>query len=279
MTQTIGDIQVLVRTHAQRSVTAQNTRERLLAVGLAKVLEQGWSATGIDIVLRECQVPKGSFYHYFASKEAFGYALLDLYHQDYMARIQRYWGQELAANSKSPADLRAAVMGWVEEMAAQMSEHGCKRGCLVGALGQELAGVHEGFRARLQACLNGYIDALSRAMERSLRAFNRDSKKSKTTGLLVIEPDMSTIDSEAEALCQTWAQAFWMQWQGAVLVAVLQSDASVLRQMAENWLQQWEAAAQAGDGAKPTSPANKTKPRTAAKVTVADNTPQTSLDF
>jgi AcrR family transcriptional regulator len=183
MMQTIGDIQVLVRTHAQRSVTAQNTRERLLAVGLAKVLEHGWSATGIDMVLRECQVPKGSFYHYFASKEAFGYALQDLYHQDYMARIQRYWGQDVVANFKTPADLRAAVMGWVEEMAAKMREHGCKRGCLLGALGQELAGVHESCRARLQACWSEYIDALARAIERSMQAFNDDLEKSKSTGL------------------------------------------------------------------------------------------------
>jgi TetR/AcrR family transcriptional regulator, transcriptional repressor for nem operon len=183
MTQAIGDIQVLVRTHAQRSVTAQNTRERLLAVGLVKVLEQGWSATGIDMVLRECQVPKGSFYHYFASKEAFGYALQDLYHQDYMARIQRYWGQDVVANFKTPADLRAAVMGWVEEMAAKMREHGCKRGCLLGALGQELAGVHESCRARLQACWSEYIDALARAIERSMQAFNDDLEKSKSTGL------------------------------------------------------------------------------------------------
>jgi AcrR family transcriptional regulator len=279
MTPAIGDIQVLVRTHAQRSVTAQNTRERLLAVGLAKVLEQGWSATGIDAVLRECQVPKGSFYHYFASKEAFGYALLDAYHQDYMARIRRYWGQDLTADFQGSADLRAAVMGWVGEMAAQMNEYGCKRGCLVGALGQELAGVHEGFRLRLQACLNECIDALSRAMEYSLQVFNSGLEKSKPTGLLIIKQDTQPIDGEMEALCRTWAQAFWMQWQGAVLMAVVQSDASVLHQMAENWLQQLEATTQGNAGAKEKSPASKAKPRISAKATAAVNTPQTSLDF
>ena len=41
--------------------------------------EKGYSATGIEEVLRSVDVPKGSFYHYFPSKEAFGAALIDSY--------------------------------------------------------------------------------------------------------------------------------------------------------------------------------------------------------
>jgi hypothetical protein len=85
--------------------------------------------------------------------------------------------------------------------------------------------------------------------------------------------------SEREVLCQTWAQAFWVQWQGAVLLAIVQRDASVLHQMAETWLQRWEVTTQEGNAAKETSPASKTKFRTATKAATVVNTPQTSLDF
>jgi TetR/AcrR family transcriptional repressor of nem operon len=59
--------------------THHDTREALLHVGMAVFTEQGFSATGIDAVLKQVQVPKGSFYHYFASKEAFGQEVLQGY--------------------------------------------------------------------------------------------------------------------------------------------------------------------------------------------------------
>ena len=46
------------------------TRELLVRAGLEALTEKGFSATGIDEVLKRVGVPKGSFYHYFESKEA-----------------------------------------------------------------------------------------------------------------------------------------------------------------------------------------------------------------
>ncbi len=46
-----------------------DTREALLRAGMEILTEQGFVATGIDTVLKRVQVPKGSFYHYFDSKE------------------------------------------------------------------------------------------------------------------------------------------------------------------------------------------------------------------
>jgi TetR/AcrR family transcriptional repressor of nem operon len=55
------------------------TRDALVRAGVVMLTEKGYSATGIDEVLRSVDVPKGSFYHYFPSKEAFGAELIDSY--------------------------------------------------------------------------------------------------------------------------------------------------------------------------------------------------------
>jgi len=62
---------------------AEATRQNLLDTGYRLVLSKGFSALGLQEILKGSGVPKGSFYHYFASKEAFGCALLDDYVTEY----------------------------------------------------------------------------------------------------------------------------------------------------------------------------------------------------
>ncbi len=58
---------------------SEGTRQRLLQHGMSAFLQQGYHGTGIKQVLDEVGVPKGSFYNYFASKEAFGAAAIEYY--------------------------------------------------------------------------------------------------------------------------------------------------------------------------------------------------------
>src|SRR6478672_12632079 len=55
------------------------TKRRLLDVGLSTLLERGYNATGIQDLLVATRVPKGSFYHHFASKEDFALQVVDRY--------------------------------------------------------------------------------------------------------------------------------------------------------------------------------------------------------
>src|SRR5258708_11258255 len=57
----------------------RNSRDHLLQVGLRRIHSVGYAATGVKEILDEAEVPKGSFYHYFASKEAFAKEVLALY--------------------------------------------------------------------------------------------------------------------------------------------------------------------------------------------------------
>ncbi|WP_394155484.1 TetR/AcrR family transcriptional regulator [Loktanella salsilacus] len=66
---------------------SDQTRQRILSTGRDLVLQGGFGGIGLSRILSESGVPKGSFYYYFASKEAFGCAMLDDYVADYLTRI------------------------------------------------------------------------------------------------------------------------------------------------------------------------------------------------
>jgi len=60
-------------------LTRPDTRDHLLATGEAVIRGKGFAAVGLAEILGEAGVPKGSFYHYFKSKEAFGAEMLARY--------------------------------------------------------------------------------------------------------------------------------------------------------------------------------------------------------
>ena len=65
-----------IHTEEPRSPT---TRDHLLQVGLRRIRSMGYASTGVKEILDDADVPKGSFYHHFASKEAFAKEVLELY--------------------------------------------------------------------------------------------------------------------------------------------------------------------------------------------------------
>jgi TetR/AcrR family transcriptional repressor of nem operon len=64
-----------------------DTRQGILDTAHKIVGAKGFSGVGLNEILAATGVPKGSFYHYFGSKEAFGEALLADYFEDYLADI------------------------------------------------------------------------------------------------------------------------------------------------------------------------------------------------
>ena len=77
-------------------------------------------------------MPKGSFYHYFESKEAFGLAVARHYHEDQLAFARRILGE-----AGKPPLLR--VKAFFEGARAEMKRRGYTQGCLMCNLTTELA--------------------------------------------------------------------------------------------------------------------------------------------
>jgi TetR/AcrR family transcriptional repressor of nem operon len=111
---------------------AQNTRDHLLQVGLRRIFANGYAATGVKEILDEADVPKGSFYHYFPSKEAFAKEVLELY-----VRGVNELAEKILRNGKA-APLKR-LRRFYEELIAVYGPAADISGCMAGNLSLEMA--------------------------------------------------------------------------------------------------------------------------------------------
>lgn len=124
------------------NMTGNETREHIIETGAELILRNGFRATGINTVLEEAGVPKGSFYYYFKSKNDFGLAVIDAYAESYRERLDATLGD----HSRTPL---ARIRLYLEAAAGDVEESDYSKGCLIGNLGQELAAQNDAFRERL----------------------------------------------------------------------------------------------------------------------------------
>ena len=176
-----------------------DTRELLLRAGLEVLTEKGFSATGIDEILGRAGVPKGSFYHYFASKEAFGLGLIERYGEFFARKLDRH----LDNRSLPPL---ARLHAFVDDAKVGMARLGYRRGCLIGNLGQEMGSLPESFRARLKETFEDWQARFSACL-----------KEAQDAGEVARSADTDQL-----------AAFFWIGWEGAVLRAKLEQSARPL---------------------------------------------------
>ena len=137
------------------------TKRRLLDVGLATLLERGYNATGIQDLLVATGVPKGSFYHHFASKEDFALQVVDRY----VAELHGLLDQALGDTDRAPVE---RVRSYFERLLAVYAGQGYL-GSLLGLLGMELAAVNTAFRRRIEGAVEGIARRLAEALEEGRR--------------------------------------------------------------------------------------------------------------
>lgn len=139
----------------------KDTRSAILATGQAIMSHKGFSAVGLTEILNAAGVPKGSFYHYFASKDAFGEAMLAAYFEDYLGEIDAI----LARPGLTGAErLMLYFSNWREAQGA----FECQGRCLAVKLGAEVADLSEAMRLALKAGTTGIIARLTQMLEMGL---------------------------------------------------------------------------------------------------------------
>ncbi|GEK11499.1 MULTISPECIES: TetR/AcrR family transcriptional regulator [Pseudoalteromonas] len=171
------------------------TKAALIRTGMEILTEKGFAATGIDAILRTVNVPKGSFYHYFASKEAYGLVLIEHYSSFLSAKLTK----ALSAEGLEPLARLALFM---EQAERSMAKYNYTRGCLVGNLSQEIAQLPESFRDKLGDVLNEWQILVAQCFEHA-----------KQLGHI-----------STEHHCDELAYMFWNGWEGAVMRAKLEQS-------------------------------------------------------
>lgn len=166
------------------------TRDKLIDSGAELISQQGYNATGINAVLKTCGVPKGSFYHYFSSKEDFGLAVIERFATTYDETLVA-----LLEDSDTPPLER--LKRYFTAGRDHMNECDHATGCLIGNLGQELSGQSDTFR-----------DALNLVFQRWEQRFVRCLQAAQTRG-----------DIAKHIAPEALASFILSGWEGAILRA------------------------------------------------------------
>lgn len=161
-------------------------RDHILATGQRIMAGKGFSAVGLNEILTDAGVPKGSFYHYFSSKEAFGVDILARYFDDYLAELD-------ATLSQPGLTMAQRLMNYWQLWRESQSFSDCQGKCLAVKLGAEVADLSDSMRGTLQTGTAGIIARLADALEAGIEE-----------GSLSIDDKPSRV---AESLYQLWVGA------------------------------------------------------------------------
>ncbi len=178
-----------------------STKQRLLDTGQTMLLKHGYHDLGIQAVLATTGIPKGSFYHHFRDKEDFGLQVID----QYMGQVHEGLDMCLGDLSRPPID---RVRAFFELTQASYREEGYM-GCLLGGLGQELSGVSDVFRHKIEECFSAIQQRIAVCLE-----------EARTRGDIPVESDAARM---ASLLIDCW--------EGAALRSRLRGDATPLLAM------------------------------------------------
>jgi TetR/AcrR family transcriptional repressor of nem operon len=165
---------------------SSDVRDNILAVGQRIMSGKGFSAVGLNEILTEAKVPKGSFYHYFGSKDAFGEALLSSYFEDYLADLDKVM-------AKPGLTMAQRLLEYFDMWRANQSFLDCQGKCLAVKLAAEVADLSEAMRAVLNQGTSAIIARMADAIEGGV-----------ADGSLAID---DTPERVAESLYQLWLGA------------------------------------------------------------------------
>lgn len=171
------------------STQSSDVRSTILATGQRIMAGKGYSAVGLNEILGAAGVPKGSFYHYFSSKDAFGEAMLQSYFDNYLAEIDAILAQD-------GLTMAQRLMNYWLMWQASQSIDNCQGKCLAVKLGAEVADLSDAMRAVLRKGTEGIVSRLARAIAAGVNE-----------GSLAVEGDPAVV---ASSLYQLWLGASLM---------------------------------------------------------------------
>lgn len=140
-----------------------DTKERLLAAGAELFGKKGFNGCGLTEVLQSAGVPKGSFYHYFASKEEFGVALIERARDAHLAEVKPL----LSDRRMSPVQRLRTMFA---QARAECAANGPTVECLIPKLALETASLSEPVHAAVRCCYQQWSALLAQVIREGQNA-------------------------------------------------------------------------------------------------------------
>ena len=189
--------------HAMNAKT-NDTRQHILEVGYELIVSKGFTSVGLSELLKTANVPKGSFYHYFKSKEHFGEALIQDYFSHYLEAITAQLGNPALRGYQ-------ALIQYFELWLAQDKGSCNANKCLIVKLGAEVSDLSEPMRVALKNGADRIVDTIAQCIERGVADGSIKATNAKQS-----------------------AQQIYFLWIGASLLNKLYQDQAGLKQCLEN---------------------------------------------
>jgi TetR/AcrR family transcriptional repressor of nem operon len=175
------------------------TKEKLLETAQRLMLAKGFAATSLGDICEEAKLTKGSFFHYFKSKEQLGKEVLERFCRMMRERLKQAPFQA----KRDPID---RLDGMLEFMIQMSKEPIAKQGCLLGSFSQELTQTHP----EIRQCCAGQFQQWTEDFKREL-----DAVKS-------LYAPKTAIDTES------LAQHYIAIVEGSLILAKAQQETSVV---------------------------------------------------
>jgi TetR/AcrR family transcriptional repressor of nem operon len=135
-----------------------DTRQHILDCGQQLIAAKGFAGVGLSEILSNAEVPKGSFYHYFGSKEHYGNILLESYFTSYLARLNAILEQW---DINGAARLTFYLQRWRENQCCDDA----REKCLIVKLAAEISDLSEAMRTTMRQGTDSILERLAGCIE------------------------------------------------------------------------------------------------------------------
>lgn len=123
------------------------SKRKLLDAAMKLMIAKGFTATTVDEICSEAGLTKGSFFHYFDSKEDLAKAAAKHFHEFQQCMFD-------GADFRSIADPLDRVHGRLDFLVGLAGNPQMPKSCLIGNLAQEVSGTHEEIRCVCQCAFD-----------------------------------------------------------------------------------------------------------------------------
>lgn len=137
-------------------------RDKILSAGVRVVHERGFGGASVRDIVQAAGVPQGSFTNHFASKEAFGLEVLDIYFQQSLA----LFAETLRNDARPPLERLGAFL---DANIERVSGEGVCNGCMIGNFAAE-ASDSDAIRPRIAEIFGEVRNAITSCLKAAVTA-------------------------------------------------------------------------------------------------------------